>query len=415
MYEKITLKNGVRIVYEHMSQVRTASVGIWIGVGSRYEKRRQNGSAHFIEHMLFKGTEKRTASELAEEMDIIGGQINAFTTREATCFYARVLDTRLESAIDILSDMFFHSKLAAEDVENERGVIFEEIDMYDDAPDDMVSERMMNRCFPGSLGRPVLGTGRSLKGLDAEVIRAFKAENYIAPRIVVALSGSFTAEHLRHIQNLFSPMEKVRGKTPKATAYVPCFTLKRKSTEQNHLCLGFPGLRAGDDARFAMQIMSIILGGGMSSRLFQTVREKNGLCYSIYSFNATFRETGLFGVATALGQETEGRAISLILDELDKLRQEGITHKELERAREQSKASVLMSLESTSSRMNRIGFGELSLGSVPSVDEVISRYDAVTLDDVLALAGRVIVPERMSFSAVGRTRQETQYRTELKM
>jgi len=410
MHEKLTLKNGVRIVHEYMPHVRTASVGVWVGVGSRFETRIQSGVAHYIEHMLFKGTKTRTAAQLAGEMDAIGGQINAFTTREATCFYAKVLDSHLYTAIDLLCDMLFNSNFDPKDVANERGVIAEEIDMYDDAPDDMVAERMINKCFLSALGRPVLGTRNSLKKLDSDTLRGFMTEHYTAGRIVVAISGSFSAEHLDYIEAAFSPLEKSRKRKPRHTEYTSCFTLKRKAIEQNHICLGFPGLSTSDDSRYTMQILSTVLGGGMSSRLFQTVREQNGLCYSIYSFNASFSETGLFSIATALSQDTQERAIRLIMDELSKLRDKGITKVELDRAREQSKASVLMSLESTSSRMNRIGFGELALGGALSTEDVIQRYDAVTCENVLALSNLVLNPEKMSFSAVGRVSPEDEYR-----
>ena len=415
MHEKIVLKNGVRIVHEHMPHVRTVSVGIWVGVGSRFEKLNQNGAAHFIEHMLFKGTQSRTAAELAAEMDSIGGQINAFTTREATCFYARVLDSHVYSAIDLLSDMLFNSKFDTADIDNERGVICEEIDMYDDTPDDMVAERMISRSFPSALGRPVLGTKNTLKKLDSEALRKFMDEHYTPGRIVVALSGNFSQAHLSHIEDLFSALKKVRPKKPKSAEYTPSFTLKRKSIEQNHLCLGFPGISSTDNSRFALQILSTVFGGGMSSRLFQTVREQNGLCYSIYSFNSSFSETGMFAIATALGRDTEQRAVELIMSELEKLRNDGITEDELSRAREQSKAGILMALESTSSRMNRIGFGELHLGGSLSTDKVIELYDQVTLDDIKNLAQLLLDPKSMSFSAVGKVSAEDIYRKALGM
>lgn len=410
MYEKITLENGVRIVYEHMPHVRSACVGIWVGTGSRNEKSTQSGAAHFIEHMLFKGTKTRTAAQLAGEMDAIGGQINAYTTRESTCYYARVLDIHLDKAVELLGDMFFSSNFDPADIDNERGVINEEIDMYDDEPEDMVAERLIFRSFKGQLGRPVLGTPASLKKLGAEQLREFMDENYIAPRVVISLSGSFDMTHLAQIRQLFSAMPERKSRKTRACEYTPSFTLKRKSTEQNHLCLGFRGLPSGDERRFTMQILSSVLGSGMSSRLFQTVREQHGLCYSVYSFNASFKDTGLFGIATALSAETEGRAIELILGELDKFRSGGVTAEELSRAREQSKAGVLMSLESTSSRMNRLGFGELVMGRSLSADELITRYDAVTEDDVLALAQDVLKSEMMSFSAVGRVASPERYR-----
>ena len=402
MYEKLLLPNGVRIVFEPMSHVRSAAVGIWVGVGSRDEAAGENGSAHFIEHMLFKGTARYTAAELAAQMDGIGGQINAYTTRESTCFYARVLDSHLDTAIDLLCDMFFCSRFDQADVESERGVILEEISMYEDSPEDMVVERMMARSFPGALGRPVLGRSSTLRGMTGEGLRRFKELHYTPDRIVVALCGSFTDAHVERIRGWFQDMPCPRRRTMRPGRYTPSTVLKRKATEQNHLCLGFPGIPTGSDSRFALNLLSTILGGGMSSRLFQTVREKHGLCYSIYTFSASFADTGLFGVATALGREMEQRALQLIRDELCRITQEPVGREELDRAREQVKSSVVMALESTSARMNKLGGSELALGCCLDPDELIARYDAVTQEDLLVTARQLLDPERLSFSAVGR-------------
>lgn len=402
MYEKITLPNGARIVYEKMPYVRSAAVGIWIDVGSRFETAVDNGAAHFIEHMLFKGTNKYSAAELAGLMDGIGGQINAFTTRDSTCFYARVLDSHLNMAIDLLSDMFFDSRFSQEDVENERGVILEEIDMYDDSPEDLTVERLFAKCFKGALGRPILGKPSTLKSMTGESLREFKENHYKANRIVISLCGSFEDSHLMMIHDRFSNMDKPGKVAHQKGNYAPAVTVKRKQTEQNHLCIGFPGLRYSSEERFAMQLMSSILGGGMSSRLFQTVREKFGLCYSVYSFSASFSDTGFFGIATALGRETEVKALGLIKDELYRIRDDMVTDEELFRAREQVKSSLVMALESTSSRMNKLGTGELHLGSSMSPDEIIARYDSVTKQGILSVAQRIIDFERVSFSAVGR-------------
>lgn len=410
MYEKITLDNGVRIVSEKMPQVRSAAVGIWVGTGSRYEKSSENGSAHFIEHMLFKGTQRHTASELAEVFDGIGGQINAFTTRESTCFYARVLDSHLDTAINLLSDMFFESKFRQEDIDNERGVILEEIDMYDDSPEDLVAERLLAKSFRGALGRPVLGKPRALEAADRDSLLGFMAANYSAPRTVIALCGSFTDDHLRLIGDRFSRMQKTRAVKPQKSAYVQSFTTKRKPTEQNHLCAAFPGLTSSDPERFAFQLMSNILGGGMSSRLFQTIREKHGLCYSVYAFTASFSDTGLFGVQAATGGETEERALRLIMDELRLIIDGGVTDDELHRAREQAKSNIVMTLESTSSRMNKLGSGELFLGGSLTADELIEKYDAVTREDILNVTRRLLRFDEMSFSAVGRVGSEDKYR-----
>ena len=414
MYEKITLPNGARIVFERMEGVRSVSLGIWVGAGSRFERAEEGGSAHFIEHMLFKGTETRTAAQLAEEADSLGGQLNAYTTRDNTCFYTRVLDTHLPRAAEVLADMFFRSRFDEADVENEKGVIGEEIDMYEDTPEDVAAENLLAGCFPGALGRPVLGTEETLAGLSGRSLRAFMERTYTAPRIAVALAGSFTDADVDAVARIFAQMPPAERTEPERSAYAPCLTLREKAVEQNQLVLGFPGLETDSEERFAMQLFSNILGGSSSSRLFQTVREKHGLCYSIYSFTAGYQDTGLFAVALAANRQSERRALGLTIDELRRIRDEGVTAAELGRAREQVTASILMSLESSASRMNRLGYGELFLprGAL-TPDELIERYEAVTLADVRSLAQRTLDFRRASLSAVGRVADGEEYRAAL--
>lgn len=409
MYEKIVLPNGVRIVTENLPHVRSAAIGLWIGVGSRCEAAAENGAAHFIEHMLFKGTDKYSAAELAGVMDEIGGQINAFTTRESTCFYARVLDTHLDTATELLADMFFRSRFDPADADSERSVVLEEIHMYDDTPDDLVVERLLAKCFPGALGRPVCGTERSLRGLDAQVLRDFMRRQYTPDRVVIALSGSFTADNVRRIEELFSDMPAATAPAIRRCVYKPVVTVKRRTTEQNQLCIGFPGICTTAPERYAVTLMSQILGSGMSSRLFQSVREKNALCYSIYTFSNAFAETGFFGIATGLSRDTEIQALCLIRRELDRFLQDGVSEAELRRAREQAKTSVIMDLESTASHMSRLGHWELAAGCFPTTEERLAAYDAVSREDVLAAAQRIVDFDRMSFSAVGRVRTEEEY------
>ena len=411
MAKKITLPNGARLVYEHIPHVRSVSFGLWLGVGSRYESALENGASHMIEHLLFKGTQVRSATQIAEEMDALGGQMNAFTTKECTCFYGRVLDTNLRQTVDLLADMLLCSKFADKDITAERSVIGEEIDMYFDAPDDLVSDQLVEAVFANSgLGRPILGTKETLLGLDRERLLAFQSAHYTPERLVIALSGHFQNTDLAYIQTVFAHMSPGVPVTPEPAVYQPAFTLTGRPIEQNHLCLLFPGLSMQSEARYAGQIFSSILGGGVSSRLFQTVREEHGLCYSVYAFGMSFREQGLFGLYTALGADTEGQALALILEILRNIRETGITPGELERAREQVKSNILMSLESTSARMNSLGKNELLRGHVPSPDEIICNYDAVTTDDVQAVAQQVIDLEQLSFSAVGQVAEEGRYR-----
>ena len=415
MVEQITLQNGVRILTEPMAGVRSASLGIWVGAGSRHESAAENGAAHFIEHMVFKGTETRSAAQIAQEMDAIGGQVNAYTTKESTCFYVRALDTHLAQAIDILCDMFFHSAFRQEDVDTERGVILEEIGMYADNPEDLCSERLAAAVYKGSsLARPILGKPATLNTMTGESLRAWKDAHYRPDQVVVALAGSFSAAVVEDLKARFGAMTPVPKSKHKAAVFQSAFTLKKKAIEQNHLTLAFPGFPYGHEKRFALQLLSFVLGGGMSSRLWQEVREKRGLCYSIYSYGAGHEDTGLFGIYTALGRETEAQALEAIKTVVTGLVQDGISEDELSRAREQSKASVLMGLESTQSRMSHMGRSALLTGPVLTPDEIIAAYDSVTCEDVLNLARTMFDPQNMALSAVGRVGSEEEYRALLK-
>ncbi len=400
--EKKTLDNGVRIIYEEIPYVRSAAVGFWVRSGSRTEPENLSGISHAIEHMVFKGTATRTSAQVAEEMDAIGGQVNAFTTKELTSFYARALDSHLDVAIDLLGDIFFEPKISEEDWAVERGVILEEIGMYEDSPEDLVGEELFKKVFEGySLGRPILGTPETLKAMNAETIATYKANNYAPKDIVVSLSGHFSDRDLNTLAERFSALKPTPEREIVKAEYTPSFTKKQKQIEQNHLCLGFPCLPMGHPDRYSLAVMNGILGAGMSSRLFQSVREQKGLCYSIYSFSAAHQDAGLLGVYTALNKETEAQAIELTCEVLRRFAQNGPDKVEVERVREQMKANVLMGLESTSARMHHLGQNELILGNVPTPDEIISRYDAVSVESVHALAKQVLDFSKLSFSAVG--------------
>lgn len=411
MYEKITLKNGVRIIFENIPYVRSVSAGIWVGTGSRFESASENGASHFIEHMVFKGTATRSASDIAELMDSIGGQINAFTTKDCTCFYGRVLDTHLHKLTDILCDMLFCSKFDENDVASERGVIFEEIDMYEDSPDDLVSERLFSAIYKGSsLARPILGKKSTLEKMDGAFLKEYMRLHYNPKDIVVAVSGSFKNDDINYLSERFSEIETYGTNKFSKASYTPSFVTKKKSIEQNHLCISFPGIPVSDNRRYAMQLMSAILGGGMASRLFQSVREKRGLCYTVYSFTSSYSDIGTFGIYTALSQETEEQAVKVIKDELIRFKSGGITQEELARACEQAKSNILMSLESTSSRMNRLGRNELSLGYITEPDDIIAKYDAVTAENIYELSAECLDFTKVSMSAVGRIKSSDAYK-----
>ena len=407
-----TLPNGVRLVTEHINTVRSAALGIWVGGGSREEGDSESGAAHFIEHMLFKGTAHRSAQDIARETDAIGGQMNAFTTKECTCFYGRVLDDHLDQALDILFDMVYHSSFTQEAVETERGVIFEEIDMYEDTPDDLCAEKLAAQVFQGNpLARPILGAKETLAKMTGDFLRDYHRRHYEGHNTVVALAGSFSPEILDDLRRRFAvlPAGTPRPLTP--AVYTPGFVATVKPIEQNHLTLAFPGLDYNSPRRFALQLLSSILGGGVSSRLFQQVREQQGLCYSVYSYGAGHADTGLFCIYTALNRDTEAKALATIRQVVDQLRQEGPTHEELSRAREQSKANVMMGLESTQSRMSHAGRSLLFSGEILTPEQIIAAYDAVTRADVIALAQDIFRWDQVSLSAVGQVRTAEEYRT----
>ena len=407
-----TLPNGVRLVTEHIQTVRSAALGIWVGGGSREEEGAESGAAHFIEHMLFKGTARRTAQDIARETDAIGGQMNAFTTKECTCFYGRVLDDHLPQALDILYDMVYHSSFTQEAVETERGVILEEIDMYEDTPDDLCAEKLAAQVFQGSpLARPILGAKETLEGMTGDFLRDYHRRHYEGHNTVVALAGSFFPAILDDLRQRFSRLPAGQPRPLVPAAYTPGFVATAKPIEQNHLTLAFPGLDYNSPRRFALQLLSSILGGGVSSRLFQTVREQQGLCYSIYSYGAGHADTGLFCLYTALNRDTEAKALATIRQVVDQLRQEGPTQEELTRAREQSKANVMMGLESTQSRMSHAGRSLLFSGEILTPEQIIATYDAVTREDVIALAQDLFRWDQASLSAVGQVRTPQEYQT----
>lgn len=407
-----TLPNGVRLVTEHIQTVRSAALGIWVGGGSREEEGAESGAAHFIEHMLFKGTARRTAQDIARETDAIGGQMNAFTTKECTCFYGRVLDDHLPQALDILYDMVYHSSFTQEAVETERGVILEEIDMYEDTPDDLCAEKLAAQVFRGSpLARPILGAKETLEGMTGDFLRDYHRRHYEGHNTVVALAGSFSPAILDDLRQRFSRLPAGQPRPLVPAAYTPGFVATAKPIEQNHLTLAFPGLDYNSPRRFALQLLSSILGGGVSSRLFQTVREQQGLCYSIYSYGAGHADTGLFCLYTALNRDTEAKALATIRQVVDQLRQEGPTQEELTRAREQSKANVMMGLESTQSRMSHAGRSLLFSGETLTPEQIIAAYDAVTREDVIALAQDLFRWDQASLSAVGQVRTPQEYQT----
>ncbi len=411
MYQKITLPNGVRIVHEYIDTVRSAAIGIWVGNGSRYEPAELAGVSHFIEHMIFKGTEKRSARHIAIAMDAMGGQANAFTSKEVTCYYMRVLDTHVQTAAELLADMFLHSRFDQSDLELERGVVLEEIDMYEDSPEDVATDKLFEACFDGSaLGRPILGYEETLEKMTSQTLHDFVRDYYHPADTVVAISGHYTQEDIDYICRLFSEMKGEGRNVIVPASYTPRVVVRPKEIEQNHLCIGFPGLALADERRYAYRLMNAMIGDGMSSRLFQTVREQNGLCYSVYSFITSHAETGMFSIYVGLSKEQEQRAAALVREVLEDFCANGPTRDELSRCREQMKSSLMMGLESTAARMNHLGKHEIALGRIPDPDELVACYDSVTAEQIQSLACEVFDYSRASICAVGKTGSEDDYR-----
>ena len=403
MHQMITLPNGARLLTEEVPGARSAALGFFVGVGSRHEKAGDNGAAHFIEHMLFKGTHRRSAAQLARDMDAIGGQVNAYTTKEHTCFYARTLDKHLDRSLDILSDMLFHSRFDQRDVEMERGVILEEIGMYEDTPEDLVNERLSAVVYKGTpLARPILGTRATLSKMTGEGLAAWQKKHYCAGNLVVSLAGSFTQEQVERLKDCLAALEPGQVPAQPEAHYRPAVTARKKAIEQNHLILAFPAIPYLDERRPQILLLNSLLGGGCSSRLFQEVREKRGLCYSVYSYVSDHAETGLLGVYAAVSREQEAQALETVRRVVSDLAEHGPTGEELERVREQTKANLLMGTESIQARMSHMGSSALLYGRVREVDEILGRYDAVTREQLRDLAAELFQMEGASLSAVGR-------------
>ncbi|MGW0930885.1 M16 family metallopeptidase [Streptomyces sp. NPDC002644] len=408
---RTTLPGGLRIVTETLPSVRSATFGIWANVGSRDETPALGGATHYLEHLLFKGTSRRSALDISAAIDAVGGEMNAFTAKEYTCYYARVLDTDLPLAIDVVCDMLTGSLIRQEDVDVERGAILEEIAMTEDDPGDCVHDLFAHTMLGDTpLGRPVLGTVDTVNALNADRIRRFYKKHYDPTRLVVAAAGNL--DHGKVVRQVRAAFEKAGLLTdPEAVPVGPrsgSRTLRTagkvdlisRKTEQAHVILGMPGIARTDDRRWSLAVLNAALGGGMSSRLFQEVREKRGLAYSVYSYTSSFADCGLFGVYAGCRPSQVHDVLKICRDELDRAAAEGLPDEEIARAVGQLKGSTVLGLEDTGALMNRIGKSELCWGDQMSVDDVLASIDAVTPDDVREVA-RDILGRRPSLSVIG--------------
>ncbi|MBR5742355.1 MAG: insulinase family protein [Clostridia bacterium] len=413
--EKITLPNGARILYERTDFVQSATFGVWIGTGSRHEKRAESGASHFIEHMLFKGTEKHDCAALSEAFDLLGGHSNAYTTKENTSFYVRALADRMADAATLVTEMLFSSRFDPADVENERGVIEEEIGMYEDDPEDLATEKLSEIVYPSSaLGRPILGTRRTLQRLGREELLGYMREKYVGENLVAAISGNFDLSVIDLLSEKLGAVPRGRKNAVREAGYRPGVLLKRKKYEQNHVGILWKGYDQDDPRRFAAALLAAILGGGPSSRLFRRVRDEEGLCYSIYAYSGATEKEGLFGVYTATSRENEKRTLETAVEELVRIRREGVSEEELARAKEKNRTGLLLSMESTGSRASYMARNELRKGEVPTCEEILAHYDRVSAGDILDAARDILRPEALSFAAVGRIGEKQYYEELLK-
>lgn len=395
MIKRYTCQNGVRIVLENNPTVRSVAIGVWIGTGSRHETPEINGISHFLEHMFFKGTSTKSAREIAESFDRIGGQVNAFTSKEYTCYYAKVLDEHANYALDVLADMFFHSTFDENELKKEKNVVYEEIKMYEDAPDDIVHDLLSKATYGNhSLGYPILGTEETLASFNGDSLRQYMHDYYTPDRVVISVAGNISDSFIKDVEKWFGSYE-AKGKATgleKPEFYTEKLT-RKKETEQAHLCLGFKGLEVGHERIYDLIVLNNVLGGSMSSRLFQDVREDKGLAYSVYSYHSSYEDSGMLTIYGGTGANQLKQLSETIQETLATLKRDGITSKELENSKEQMKGSLMLSLESTNSKMSRNGKNELLLGKHKTLDEIINELNAVNLERVNGLARKLFTED----------------------
>ncbi|MCD6353264.1 MAG: insulinase family protein [Proteobacteria bacterium] len=410
MYRKTILNNGTTVVTEQIPHVNSVSIGIWVKIGSRDEKEKENGISHFIEHMLFKGTEKRTALDIAREIDGVGGALNASTSKEFTNFYAKVLDKDFDLAIDLLSDILLNSTFLSQEIERERDVIYQEIKMVEDTPDEYIQDLFNQHFFSKSpLGNPILGNYHTISQITPAKITEFFKTYYLCPeRIIVSVAGSLN--HDRVIEKIDATLGQIKPKkngrvldTPKPNSGIHIFN---KKLEQVHICIGTKGISQTHHFRYAGYILNALLGGNMSSRLFQEVREKHGLAYAIFSYLSSYSDTGILNIYAGTTSDNVKKVIKLIVNELRKIKENSLGKEEVEKTKEQLKRTVLLSNESTDSRMNRLARGELYFGKFIPVEEILDGITRVTVADIQQLTLELFQNEFFSLAALGRVKEK---------
>ncbi len=404
-YNKSVLSNGVRVVTEAMPHLHSVTIGLWVDIGARNETPKENGTCHFIEHMMFKGTEKRTAFEIAAALESRGGNMNAFTGREQTCYFARILDEHLPIAVDLLSDMLLNSAFEPAQVERERGVILEEINEVFDTPSEFVHDMFAHSLWrEHPLGQPILGPSEIVASMTREDLLDFISRNYKAGRVVIAAAGN--VDHNRLVEMLenalrLDPDQPIYAKDEPSVEPMPVKAVGYRDINQAHICMGFPGYRYANSNKFALLMIHNILGGGMSSRLFQAVREELGYAYSVYSFQEFYKDAGMFGIYLGTDARNVKQSIEVILTEIKKLRSKSISSDELDTARQQLKGNLMLGLESTSARMNRLARHEFGYNTFIPIDDTLQRIDSVTVDGIRTAASEVFSAEKTALAILG--------------
>lgn len=404
-FDLLTLPNGLRVVGERIEHFRSVSVGLWIGTGSQYEYFNESGVSHFLEHMVFKGTQRRTARQIAEEMDAVGGQLNAFTAKECTCFYAKTVDEHLPLAADIVCDLATHPTFDPAEMEKEKGVVLEEISMAEDTPEDLVHELLMLAHYGDqNIARPILGSAKSVSAFQREDLVQYFNSMYRPQNAVFSIAGNYDWNAVQELLQKYLGDWESAGMRPHEnhTLPMPPSTLcKEKEIEQVHICLGFPGLAIGDEKNYALSLFNSVYGGAMSSRLFQKIREESGMAYTVYSYPNAYTDSGMLSVYAATNPDTAVAVHDQILEETRKIARDGLTREEFNMAREQLKASFILGSESTSSRMQSNGRRMLLMNETRTESEVIDRVNAIGFDETNELM-RQILSAPNSLALVGK-------------
>lgn len=402
--KKEVLPNGITLLTEEIPSLRSISLGLMVAVGSSVEKKEEMGISHFIEHTVFKGTKNRNALQIAQTLDNVGGKLNAFTSKEFTMYYAIVQDKHIDVALDLLSDIYLNPLFNDEDINLEKNVVLEEIRMYEDTPDEQIHDLFISTILHNhSFGNITLGEEKTVKSFNQEKINIYRKKHYTADHLIISIAGNINHKEVKHeIYRIFSNLsgKKENGIMP-IPKITPNLALKKKETEQIHLLLGAKGVSQTDNDRYAFAVLDGSLGGSMSSRLFQEIREKRALAYSIYSFNQGFKEIGLFGIYAGTRKENFEKVIDLILEQLRNVKKEGITKEEFERSKENIKGSMVLALESSNSRMNYIAKSQFYYDKIITIDDIIEKIDKVTLDDIIYLANKYFLDEYLNLAVIG--------------